>query len=148
MEVKNLNQTKPNQTEPKWQATNSRQLQTNRQLGRIFPFLLSASYLWSIYARLCSRISTLRPSRRCISPYPPSPIWERENLGSLSSIFFWNFFWEIFFDFFWKFFLIFFAEFHKVLFCGCGYFWESAFFELSILMEKDSFFLQEWYLVR
>ena len=42
---------------------------------------------------------------------PPPPIWERENLGSLSSIFFGIFFFEIFF-----------AEFHEVLFCGCVYF--------------------------
>ena len=65
-----------------------------------------------------------------------------------------------FLQFFLKFFLgnfffeIFFCRipqgyfFPQGFFCGCGYFWESTFFGLSILIEKDSFFLQEWYLVR
>ena len=70
-------------------------------------------------------------------PTPTPPIWERENLGSLSSIFFWNFFLNFFF-----------AEFQKVLFCGCGYFWGSAFFWVKHFDKERFFFLQEWYFVR
>lgn len=69
-----------------------------------------------------------------MNPLHPSPIWECENLGSLSSIFFF----EIFFGrFFFEFFL---QNFHKVLFLWLWVFLRECIFELSILIEKDSFF--------
>ena len=66
-------------------------------------------------------------------PTLPPPIRERENLGSLSSIFF-----EIFFG---KFFLEFFLQnFTRFFFVVVVIFERVHFFELSIFDEKDSFF--------
>ena len=128
--------TEPNQSEtnqPK-QPTDKRQTPDNRQLGLLFRLLLHISispylyaylraYLCRLFACLCSRIPTQWPLRTYTSPYLPSPIWERESLGSLSSIFFWIFFREIFLAFFWNFFFeFFFAEFHKALFMVVGIF--------------------------
>lgn len=119
-------QTEPNQTNP---DGNNRQLGLYLSVSALCSLLSIFPIFVPIYARLHSRINTKRPLRRYMHPLYPPPILERENLGSLSSIFFLNFFLE---NFFWNFF----AAFHKIScvggfflvlvgylsFCGCGYF--------------------------
>ena len=104
----------------------------NRQLGWIAsllsPFSISP-YLCAYLFAYCSRIGAQRPLRTYTSPYLPPPILERENLGSLSSIFFWNFFLKFFF-----------CRISQGSFLWLWVFLRECIFELSILMEKDSFF--------
>ena len=117
MEDKNLNQRiKPNRTEPTDRRTEptdeARQpIPDDRHFNiSISPYLhiSTSSHLLicvPIYARLpvcpspslCKCIGAQRPLRTYTSLPLPPPIWERENLGSLSSIFFEIFFFEIFF---------------------------------------------------
>ena len=134
------NQTKVNQSEPNQSKPTNQQTPDNRQLGLPFRLLLYISislylcasispylcaylraYLCRLFACLCSRINTKRPLRTYTSPTLPPLIRERENLGSLSSIFFLNFFWEIFF---WNFFCRISqgSFFHKALFVVVGIF--------------------------
>ena len=89
-------------------------------------------------------------------PYPPPPIRERENLGSLSSIFFEFFFREIFFwNFFFEFFLqnstrfflwlwvflrecIFWVKHfdrERFFFCKSGILWDSSILKRGFLIE-------------
>ena len=107
-EPNQTNQTKVKRTNR--QATNSRQ---PRQIGigmycfspspylpifvPIYLYAYLRAYLCRLFACLCSRINTKRPLRTYTSHTLPPPIQERENLGSLSSIFFLKFFFGIFF---------------------------------------------------
>ena len=131
-------------TETNQSETTSPQTPDNRQLGWIFPFpalcfippnlcAYLCAYLCRLFACLCSRIPTQWPLRTYTSPTLP-PLFRSVKILVAFLQFFFEFFLGNFF--FWNFS----AEFHKVLFCGCGYFWESTFFGLSILVEKDSFF--------
>ena len=146
MESKKSKPNQTNQTKVKRtnrQATNSRQ---PRQIGigmycfSPSPYLpISVPISVPIYA-VCLLVYVAVYRRNdhyaLIQDLPSPPLFRSVKI----LVAFLQFFFEIFF---WNFF---FAEFHKVLFshkglfCGCGYFWESAFFGLSILIEKDSFF--------